>query len=289
MSIALFIMITLAGMGRVLQANDTRVIDKDEYYKEAIGLRGYILRTKLHDIVNDHVELKYTNSNNKDWTDGKDVDVWEGLLMADSACPDVVGCSKVRLLYLNESRGIEFANRGTYGANTWEREHVWPKARGGIRKSHAGYTDLHHIRPADSDMNRQRGYLGFAEGGRTVHNKIDVGKSVKTTAKVNRDNDSFEPPNFAKGQVARMVFYMAVRYNGKSGAGRPDLKMVTHTDNKKAPTMGNLCILLEWNNMFGPTDFERRRNEVIYSLQGNRNPFIDNPGWANVIWGHKCR
>ena len=88
-----------------------------------------------------------------------------------------------------------------------------------------------------------------------------------------------------------MLFYMAVRYEVGDDGGRelmPD--SVLRNDNQRVSEtwIGDLCTLLEWNDMYRPTDFERRRNDRVMELQGNRNPFIDEPGWANLIWRDNC-
>ena len=88
-----------------------------------------------------------------------------------------------------------------------------------------------------------------------------------------------------------MIFYMAVRYeSGDDGPDEnmPDLFLKDENKRVKEPWIGDLCTLLTWHNMFDPTDFERRRNDRVMELQGNRNPFIDEPRWANLIWGSRC-
>jgi len=121
--------------------------------------------------------------------------------------------------------------------------------------------------------------------------ELSDGSKVDSTAKIDTQNNSFEPPNRAKGQVARMTFYMAVRYQSgddQSPENMPDLVLKDSNERTKEPWIGDLCTLLQWHNQFSPTDFERRRNDRVMELQGNRNPFIDEPGWANLIWGGRC-
>jgi len=97
------------------------------------------------------------------------------------------------------------------------------------------------------------------------------------------DNDSFEPRDQVKGDVARILFYMAVRYDGSDGVA--DLELNDFTGNGSVPFMGKLSTLLVWNNLDPVDDFERNRNEVIFGYQKNRNPFIDYPHFADLIWG----
>ena len=119
--------------------------------------------------------------------------------------------------------------------------------------------------------------------------KLSDGKEVPTAAKIDADGDSFEPPNPAKGQIARMIFYMAVRYDGGPDENMPNLVLRNENNRVNESWIGKLCTLIEWNNRFAPTEFERRRNNRVMEIQGNRNPFIDEPNRANLIWGHRCK
>ncbi|MCS3902195.1 endonuclease I [Methylohalomonas lacus] len=257
------------------------------YYEDARGKSGAALREALHAIIRDHEVLPYTRSGNDDWLDGEDRDVWEALLYTDSACPDYrPECGLVQLLYLDDFRHLDMAYRGGRGPDKWSREHIWPKSRGFPRQSQDGYTDLHHLRPADRSLNGAHRNYGYDDGGERVMDRLSDGSEVATTARLDRDRASFEPPDRAKGQVARMLFYMAVRYEGDGDM--PDLELVNRTELTDEPRIGRLCTLLDWHNQYGPTDFERRRNDRVHAIQGNRNPFIDEPGWANLIWGQRC-
>jgi hypothetical protein len=123
-------------------------------------------------------------------------------------------------------------------------------------------------------VNGKRGHLDFDEGGSPV--------SGASQCKI--DNDSFEPRDAVKGDVARMIFYMATRYDGDNG--EPDLEVVDHVNTYPKPEMGKLSVLLKWNIQDPPDDFEKHRNNIIYSnYQHNRNPFIDHPEYVTSIWG----
>ncbi len=262
------------------------------YYDEATGKTGAALKTSLHQIIDGHIVLNYTNSGNGDWFDGQNVDVWEALVYTDSACaPEVPVCRYVQMLYLPEQRHVTQANRGGGANDSWDREHVWPKSRGFKEKKRDGYTDLHHLRPADRNVNGAHSNYGYDVGGSPVLDTLADGSKVDSGARLDPANESFEPPDRAKGQIARMLFYMAVRYEVGDDAApeyMPNLVIVDENKRVKQPLIGDLCALVKWNNQFGPTDFERRRNDRVMGLQGNRNPFIDEPGWVNLIWGSQC-
>jgi endonuclease I len=134
-------------------------------------------------------------------------------------------------------------------------------------------TDLHHLRPTDASVNSSRSNLDFDNGG-TEHFEADGNYY---------DSDSWEPRDSVKGDVARMLFYMAVRYEGDSG--ELDLELNNQVNNGSAPYHGKLFVLLQWHKEDPVDDFERERNEVIYTdYQQNRNPFIDHPEWVSAIW-----
>lgn len=263
-----------------------------DYYAGARGKTGAELHAALHDVIDGQRALKYTQSGNDDWHDGKKVDVWEALTYTDSACPDTEPkCGLVHLLYLDDVRSLDQANRGGSADDSWDREHVWPKSRGFKNKSQDGYTDLHHLRPADRNINGAHSNYGYDEGGEPVMDRIADGSEVDSGARFDKEGQSFEPTDRAKGQVARMLFYMAVRYDpGDDGGSEkmPDLTIRDDNARAKEPWIGDLCTLVKWNNMYGVSAFERRRNDRVQELQGNRNPFIDEPGWVNLIWGKKC-
>mgnify|MGYP003647720267 CR=1 FL=1 len=262
------------------------------YYDTAIGKLGLDLKAALHSIIDGQTPVKYTISGNKDWYDGENVDVWEALVYTDSACPEYrPKCGRVEMLYLDESRAIEQANRGSGANDSWDREHVWPKSRGFKNESQDGYTDLHHLRPADRNINGAHSNYGYDEGGEIIMDKLADGTEVATTMRFDKAGESFEPSDKAKGQVARMIFYMATRYEiGDDGGDEkmPDLEIKDENKKVNEPWIGDLCTLVKWNNQFPVTEFESRRNDKVYEIQGNRNPFIDNSGWVNIIWADSC-
>ena len=122
-------------------------------------------------------------------------------------------------------------------------------------------------------VNADRGNLDFDNGG--TENAEAPGNYS--------DADSWEPRDAVKGDVARMIFYMAVRYEGTDGA--PNLEVNDQVNNGTAPYMGKLSTLKAWSQQDPPDAFEKRRNEVIFTTwQHNRNPFVDHPEWVESIF-----
>lgn len=162
----------------------------------------------------------------------------------------------------NPSVMLLFYTRLSASDNTWNKEHVWPDSRGG----NTAENDLHHIRPTVNSVNSARG--NFTIGTVTSGKKEIVYKGINTGNYIG--GNRFEPADEIKGDVARIIFYCATRY--------ASLDIVSSG-------VAVLETLLEWNMMDAPDAYEINRNEAIYRIQGNRNPFIDNPEFANLIWG----
>ena len=226
----------------------------DTYYAPAIGKTGTALRTALHGVIDGNTRLSYDQV----WTALKDTD-------QDPANPSNV-------IELYTGRSIAKSSNGG-GTGQWNREHVWAQSRGGFSTSAGPGTDLHHVRPEDVSVNSTRGNKDFDNGGSAVSGCTDCWT----------DGDSFEPRDAVKGDVARMLFYMAIRYEG--GDGFNNLEM-SSTVGSSSSQIGDLETLLAWNSADPVDAFEMRRNDRIHAAwQGNRNPFIDHPEWASSIWG----
>ncbi|MDI6102161.1 endonuclease [Actinoplanes sp. NEAU-A12] len=237
-------------------ASPTTSSSTDAYYAAAIGKSGPRLKSALHTIISTGTtKLSYDA-------------VWEALKVTDQ---DPANPSNVKLLYSGLSRSKSL-NGGSSG--NWNREHVWAQSHGDFGTSAGPGTDLHHLRPEDVTVNALRGNLDFDNGGSAVS-----GASGNYA-----DSDSWEPRAAVKGDVARMVFYMAVRYEGDDSWANLEVNNVT--GNGGVPYLGKLSTLVAWNAQDPPDAAERTRNQVIYSnYQRNRNPFIDHPEWVSSIFG----
>ena len=237
------------------------------YYDLAEGLNGSELKAALHNIISDHIRYPYTSSS---------TDVWDILKETDE---DPDSSDNVILIYTGRSQA-KTANSGETSdteSNLWNREHIWSKSHGFPDEIDTAYTDCHHLRPADESVNSSRSELDFDNGGN---------QHVEAT-ECYYDSDSWEPRDAVKGDVARMMFYMVVRYDPgyHSDNSLYDLELVDAVGTATyQPTFGKLSTLLQWH-LQDPVDaFEQNRNEVVYGYQGNRNPFIDHPEWAHSIF-----
>ncbi len=220
------------------------------YYDGTEGLVGDELKSALNNIIDGHTELSY---------DG----VWIALRDTDE---DPDNTDNVILLYT----GWSVSNSGY---PIWNREHTWAKSHGDFGNTAPCGTDVHHLRPTDVQVNGDRGNLDFDYSD----------NPYPTIPGCFYDSNSWEPRDEVKGDVARMIFYMATRYEGENG--ELDLVVVDEVNTYPNPEHGKLSALLEWNELDPPSEFEETRNDRIYdNWQGNRNPFVDHPEFADMIW-----
>ncbi|MFY8186497.1 MAG: endonuclease [Flavobacterium sp.] len=198
--------------------------------------------------------------------------VWNALKLCDVA-PE--NSSRVLLLYGYNDNDGQFISDRTRNINStcnnsncfgfWNREHVFPRSLGNPNLGYEGPgSDAHHLRPTDFEMNSLRSNRRFTSGS---GNAGVVGSL-------------FYPGDEWKGDVARMVMYMYLRYGFQTlpnnvGSGSSSISPLNDMPN----------IFLQWNAEDPPAAHELTRNNVLENLQGNRNPFIDNPYLATLIWG----
>lgn len=222
------------------------------------------MKTALNGIIKGHVRYSYNC-------------VWNILGEADE---DPNNSNNIITFYKRESVAKTFRTGAPGVSNhpdSWNREHIWSKSHGFPQKNQHAFTDAHHLRASDMTCNSKRGNRDFSNDG-----KLD------DECKFKLGDGTVESPDIVKGDTARMMFYMAIRYEGNDNSGTPDLELVDRTIETGTPLFGKLCTLLEWHKKDPVSDEEKKRNDVIYSWQGNRNPFIDHPEWAESIWGNKC-
>ena len=232
-----------------------------DYYQTTQQLAGSNLEDALHDIIKNHNEFSYGSAKQ---------------ILKDSD-EDPNNTNNIMLVY----KGIsipksEFASNNQ--TDYWNREHVWAKSHGSFTNygDLGPYSDAHNLKPCDASVNSSRGYKDFDNGGAQHEEATDC----------NYTNSTWEPRDGSKGDVARIIFYMHCRYSGDTG--EPNLNVVDFINTFPNAQMGKLSTLLAWNELDPVDAFERRRNDVIYGWQNNRNPFVDYPDLANRIWGDEA-
>ena len=161
----------------------------------------------------------------------------------------------------NSSKYLAYYNGKSSSRSDMNKEHVWPNSRGGNLVE----ADIHVIRPTLTADNSSRGNSFYVEG----KNSTVDGWDPKAAGQVER----------YRGDAARIVFYSVV---ANSSLSLVDLE----NDSTGNKTMGKLSDLLKWNLQYPVDQSELNRNNGAEGIQGNRNPFIDNPGFACAIWGN---
>lgn len=223
------------------------------YYSAAEGLVGTSLKAVLHQRIRGHRVLGYGSSGTV-----------PALRVLDAMPGDP---SQVRLLYWGAGRSAV-----NYGGNNgqWNHEHCWPQSYGVA--SGPGNTDLFNLRPCDVQANAERGNLFYAE--------ITAGNVPVFAPFCRKTVTQWMPLPTEKGDIARAMFYMDVRYEG--GETTPNLEL---SDVPNGNTFGRLNDLLRWHREDPVDDSEKRRNYLIYTdYQLNRNPFVDDPDYAEMIF-----
>jgi endonuclease I len=262
------------------------------YYGTVNTTSASALRSSLHLVIDDHTRFGYTAST---------TDTWDVLAVADQ---DPMNSSRILDIYKNASYA-----KATGGNNFYNREHTWPNSLGfpNDGATNYPYTDLHMLMASDISYNSTRGnkpydncpsgcteYPTQATNGQGGGSGVYPGNSNWSNASV------FQVWNKFKGNVARAMFYMDLRYeggtHGVTGAAEPDLRLTSDLSlvvgtgsNASVAYMGKLSTLLQWH-IDDPVDAsEQLRNDVVYSYQGNRNPFVDNPQWVACIYQSVCQ
>lgn len=224
------------------------------YYNGTEGKDGEQLKAALNDIISGHTVYSYFTSK----------EIFK-LSDADPNNPSNVICVYSGFSYPNNDYGTS--------GNTLNREHVWAKSHGNFADWLPMYSDVHNLKPEDASVNQSKSNKDYDNGG-TQHPEATECYFTDST---------WEARDAVKGDIARIIFYMSTRYEGENG--ELDLEVVDHNNTYPNAQHGKLSTLLQWNLQDPPDDFERNRNNVIFSFQKNRNPFIDNPEFAQLIWG----
>lgn len=173
----------------------------------------------------------------------------------------------------------------TNNIGTTNREHVWPKNGGSAFPEEQGPSrDLHHMRPTDGNLNSSRSALQFGEVAQTSSNAIKQNGITNYTSAINggsgvcyKDGSYFYPSEGMRGATARVLMYVQLAWGDEYS-----LKFVEGVGSNK--TIGDIKTLMKWHLEEPPTEFEKLRNERVFGIQGNRNPFVDYPELAERIY-----
>lgn len=184
---------------------------------------------------------------------------------------------KGNIIWFYTGTSVPFNGFGSNSGDT-NREHVWPKSGGNAfpEKSGPG-SDGHHLRPCEAQLNATRGNMSFAEVESKASNVVKEAGSISYSNLCYTDGVYFYPGEGYRGATARILMYLQVRWGDTYS-----LSFVDSSGNRK--TIGKISDLMKWHLDEPPTKAEIYRNEEVFKLQGNRNPFIDHPEYAVKIF-----
>ena len=236
------------------------------YYQNADGTKGQALKTALSGIIRPHEELSYG-------------DLWEAFKTTD-----VRDDSLVWDMYSGIT-DYEFVTSGTnYKAegDCYNREHSMPKSW--FDDERPMYTDLVHLIPADGYVNGRRSNYPFGETDSPTYTSAGGFSKLRPSSVEGYNGTVFEPNDEYKGDFARIYFYMVTCYEDKVGEWKSDMLA-----GNSYPALSDwaLGMLLRWAGEDPVSKKETDRNEAVYTLQGNRNPYVDYPGLEQYVWGGK--
>jgi len=241
------------------------------YYASADGTMGSALKTAMCVIILPHTQRSYDNL----WTDFQTTD-----MRSDGKVWDMY--SNVTNYTFGTDQAGEYSKEG----DKYNREHSFPKSWFG--EATPMYTDLHHLYPTDGYVNGRRSNYPFGEtDGGTYKSANDFSK-LGTCTYPGYTGIVFEPADEYKGDFARTYFYMVTCYEDQlpswyssNSESRPTL------DGNKYPGLSEwqLTMLMEWAKNDPVSEKETARNNAVYAIQNNRNPFIDYPGLEEYVWG----
>ena len=259
-----------------------------DYYAGVDTSSGPALKTWLHNRIKDHTSVPYSGATPNTWT------------ILEAADQDPSDTSKILDAYKNES----YPKTG--GGNTnYNREHTWPNSHGFPNDSVSGhinapYTDCHMLYLTNIGYNSDRGNSPYNNCASCTERTTVANHGFGGPGQSNFFNGSnFQVWNHRKGDMARAVMYMVVRYKGGINTvttlPEPNLELTDTaseiTTVNAQPTqgtayMGLKSVLLAWSAADPPDAAERLRNDVVFSYQHNRNPFIDHPEWADCVFNN---
>jgi len=250
---------------------------------------GPELKAALHELIKNHTAVAYSSGT---------PNVYTVINLADE---DPLNSANILDIYKNHSYAKQLS-----GATGYNREHTWPNSHGFNDVISVGgspyppYTDTHMLYASDVGYNSHRGNLPY--GNCTSNCTVDATElyfGFGGSGHDNRYNSSvYEVWDHRKGDAARAVLYMDVRYKGGTnnyGQQEPDLQvtdnlaLITVTPSGQVQTngyMGKKSDLIAWSLGDPPDDYERLRNEAVFSFQNNRNPFIDHPEWVECVFNN---
>lgn len=233
------------------------------YYAPINGLADAALVQAIQDIIADPNVVRAQTY----------ADVIDILKAADQS---PLNSNQVWLLYTEQPRPkLDFQTSGGSNVGLWNREHTYPRSRG-------GFDDIEADEIADGINTFWTTKADSLRHANSDGHALRAADGPENSSRGNQDYGEYSGPSGTQGSwqgdVARSIFFLTIRYNG--------LEVVSgNPDNSTVGALGDLDILLDWHRNDPPDDYEMNRNNIVYQWQSNRNPFIDQPDLVEYIWG----
>ncbi|AYN02461.1 endonuclease [Chryseobacterium sp. 3008163] len=261
------------------------------YYDGTTDLTGYTLKSKVHEIISaNNVNWHYSDLPNyynqtdldKYYDHGTSntsflLDIYSEIPLG----PDAYEYTSANLL----------SGAGAAEGLGYNREHAVPQST--FNSNYPMYSDLHFVIPTDARINNLRSNYPYGIGNSTVHHTFSNTSRIANSAIPNYvyTNRVYEPINEFKGDIARMLLYFGVRYEDKLPSFNYSTNINPAVDRsaldgtaERAFDPAYITMLLQWHQQDPVSQREIDRNNAVYNIQKNRNPFVDNPQWVNTIW-----
>lgn len=239
------------------------------YYDTAGGLTGDPLKQALHDIIDGHNAQTYSSL----WIHFQTSDDHPSGRVWDMYSDNPAGSPPYTYQFGNDQCG-QYSGEG----DCYNREHSFPKFW--FNDANPMYTDLHQLYPTDGYVNNKRGNHPYGQVG-AIDWISDNGSKVGSCSFPGYSGTVFEPIDAFKGDLARTYFYMLTRYKDQAPSWASNTDML----NPNGFALWAENMLLQWHLNDPVSTKEQDRNNAVYAVQGNRNPYIDNPQWVQSIWG----
>ena len=235
------------------------------YYQSANGKSGMALKTAMHTIIKQHTNIGYNGL----WTAYYTTDQ-----RADGYLRDWYSCT-TNYVIGGDKQGNSYKKEG----DSYNREHTVPQ--NWFNEASPMKADVVHVVPTDGYVNNRRGSYPFGEVNNIDYQSNQGYSKLGSCKSAGYNGTVFEPNDEIKGDIARIYFYMATCYQDKCGNWGGNIFTSTGL------VTWEMNVMKAWSEQDPIDDVEIARNNAVYEVQGNRNPFVDYPGLENYIWGDK--
>ncbi len=238
------------------------------YYQNANGKKGQALKTAFYNIINSHTNIGY---------DG----LWSAYEKTDKRADGYLRdwySNSTKYVIGGSAQGASYKKEG----DSYNREHTIPQSW--FNKAAPMKADVVHVLPTDGYVNNRRGSYPFGEVGTATYTSVNGYSKVGSCVTSGYTGTVFEPDDEIKGDIARIYFYMATCYEDRitnwSGS------VITGTAYQPY-AQWHFDMLMRWSKQDPVDEVEIARNNAVWQVQNNRNPFVDYPGLEDYIWGDK--